>query len=439
MKKGHKPLIVRGARQVGKSTTIRQFGKKYDCFLEINLEKQADNRFFENEENVNRIIEAIAFSKGKIIVPHKTLLFIDEIQENPKAIQWLRYFYEDQTDVDVIAAGSLLEFAISQTPSFPVGRIEQMVLHPFSFEEFLMAIGDVQALTYFNQIPFDALAYNKLLDYFNRYILVGGMPEVVANYVESNQSLLGLNEIYASIWESYLDDAEKYAKNDTEAKVLRHILKTAPFVRDRFSFNGFGNSNYRSREVGEALSSLDKSRLIKIIYPTTDTLPPLLNDFKRKPRLQFLDTGLLNFASGNLSEMLYIKDFAAYQKGFFVQHIVYQEIIASTNQLGFSPQFWVRENAKSNAEVDLVLAHKNFAIPVEIKSGAKGHLRSLHEFMNVSNHPYSVRLLANNPTIELASTAKQKTFWLYNLPYFLASKLNQHIDWLINEKPNVRV
>lgn len=427
---GHKPLVLRGARQVGKSTVVRQFGKEYTIFIELNLEKQADKLFFETEEDVKRILTAIAFSQEKRIVPGKTLLFIDEIQEMPKAIQWLRYFYEDQTDVDVIAAGSLLEFALRKVQSFPVGRVEQIAMHPLSFEEFINAHEDDLAIEYYHKIPFDNIAYSKLLEYYHRYLIIGGMPEVVSQYLANGKSMLKLGPLYESIWQGYVEDVEKYAKNSNESKVLKHIMNTAPYQRDRVTLSKFGESNYRSREVGEAFQSLEDARIIRLIRPTSDIKPPLTPHLKRKPRLQILDTGLMNYASQLQAEMILLNDFTDFYKGFVVIHSITQELIASSNSLRYQPYFWTKENAKSNAEVDIVFQHGQLIIPIEVKSGSQGRLRSLHEFMDQADHTIAIRFLANEFYVQEAVTTNGKPYTLYNMPYFLAGKLLETLDWI---------
>lgn len=421
---------MRGARQVGKSTAVREFGKEYDVYLELNLEKKADRAFFEKEEDVKRILTAVALGQQKRIISGKTLLFIDEIQEMPKAIQWLRYFYEDQNDVDVIAAGSLLEFALRKVESFPVGRVEQMAMHPLSFEEFLQAHDDDLALEYYRKVPFDNIAYNTLLDYYNTYMIIGGMPEVVSRYLAEGKSMLNLAPLYESIWQGYVEDVEKYARNTTESNVIKHIMNTAPYQRERISLSNFGESTYRSREVSEAFRSLEDARILKLVRPTSDIKPPLTPQLKRKPRLQMIDIGLMNYASQLQAEMILINDFTDFYKGFVVVHSITQELIAGSDSLRFQPYFWTKENAKSNAEVDIVLQHGQSIVPIEVKSGSKGRLRSLHEYMDLSEHTIAIRFLANEFNVQQSKTTSGKPYTLYNMPYFLAGRLDDILDWI---------
>ena len=431
-----KPLILRGARQVGKSTLVNKLSMTYKYYVTLNLEKPNDSKFFEKEKDVTEIWNQILFEKNIPNDLENTLLFIDEIQEIPHVIKQLRYFYEDLPQLHVIVAGSLLEFALSDVTSFPVGRVNEMTLHPMNFEEFLLASNEIASLEQLKIIPMNEFAFDKLFKLFNTYLIIGGMPEVVKQYVTSKFSLAGLQNIYASIWETYKSDIVKYAKNSVEARVLRFILETAPYARDRISFAGFGGSNYKSREVGEAFRALDLAKIIYLIYPTTQTSPPQLIDMSRKPRLQFLDTGLMNYASEIQSELLLLEDLNDYYRGFVVNHGVTQELISTLNNTFFKPQFWVRENANSNAEVDLTYKWKNLLIPIEIKSGAKGSLKSLHEFIDVAPHNFAIRLLGNKINLEKSKTRKGKIFTLLNLPYFTISQIDKYIDWAMEIEKN---
>ena len=287
-----KPLLLRGARQVGKTTLVREFSKEFTHYIELNLERDSDVNLFQTDD-IDKLLNAAFLLKG--IQPSKssTLLFIDEIQESPKAIQLLRYFYEEKPDIFVVAAGSLLEFALSKVPSFPVGRIEYLYLHPLNFEEFLGAIGNQVALDVLQSIPVPDYAHSILLNLFNEYAVIGGMPEVVKNYVK-DKNIANLSKTYNRLWQSYKDDVAKYASSEIDRKIIRHVIEMAPYETDRIKFEGFGKSNYKSREVGEALRALDLAKIVQLIYPTTTVESPITPDLKKRPRLQFLDTGMLN-------------------------------------------------------------------------------------------------------------------------------------------------
>lgn len=430
-KKYRKPLILRGARQVGKTTLIKIFSKSYSNSIILNLENTKDRNIFDKTDNITNIVESILFNNNIQLNEETILLFIDEIQESPNAIRMLRYFYEKYPQIHVIAAGSLLEFALHKVKSFPVGRVEYLYLHPLNFIEFLMAIQHKQAIKQITQIPINDFAHQTMLELYHKFVIIGGMPEIVKVYSEDN-SMLNLSEIYESLWSSYQDDAEKYAQNNTEKKVIMHIMTNAHFSIDkRIKFQNFGNSNYRSREVGEAFRSLDAAQIIKLIYPTTVTEAPIQSNMKKSPRLQFLDTGLLNFALGIQAEMIRMKDLSTSYKGAIIPHIVTQELISLNSKNKQKPHFWVREKTQSSSEVDLVINFQNMIIPIEIKSGNTGSLKSLHEFINRSKHNYAIRIYAGEFKIEESKTASGKNYILMNLPYYLSTKIYEYTEYLI--------
>lgn len=431
--KHRKPLVLRGARQVGKSTLVREFSKQYEDYIELNLERKEERILFEIG-NVKEILEALLLRENITIGNRSLLLFIDEIQESPKAIELLRFFYEDFPDLHVICAGSLLDLTIKDISSFPVGRVQQMVLHPFDFEEFLLAKGNDLLVNVMDETPIKELTHDIILKLFHEYIVIGGMPEVVHTYIETN-SYSETTAVYAEIWDTYKEDIEKYGRNSTERKVLSHIVETAAHEKDRITFSGFGNSNYKNREVGEALRSLDKSRLIQLIYPTISLQPPQEIDFTRKPRLQFLDTGLLNYALGVQSKMIGLNDLSDFYRGRIIQHIVYQQLQAQNYAVDSKLHFWVREKTNSNAEVDLVYQHYQYLIPIEVKSGPQGRLRSLHQFIDRTNHHFAVRVLANRLSVEQVKTPAGKEYILLNLPYYLSTRIPQYIEWLVENYP----
>ncbi|MBK1441881.1 ATP-binding protein [Parapedobacter sp. ISTM3] len=429
-----KPLIVRGARQVGKTTLIRDFAKTYSHVIHLNLEKPGDRRFFEDIEDVYTIVESLLLTHG---IPSSgmdnTLLFIDEIQESPKAIQLLRYFYEELPQLHVISAGSLLEFALHSVQSFPVGRVEFLYLHPLNFQEYLEAIGKPGLLEVLREVPVRPAAHGPLLEAFHRYAIIGGMPEVV-KVDNANHQLSDLVAVYESIWGTYKNDVEKYTSNDSERKIIKHLMDTAPlYLDERVKFQGFGNSNYRSREVGEAFRTLDAARIIRLLYPTTDLAPPLKADLKKSPRLQLLDTGIINYTLGIQAEMLAMTELSTAYRGAIIPHLITQELTSLQQQTDGKPFFWVREKAQSSAEVDLVYVYQKWAIPIEIKSGATGRLRSLHQFVDVADHPFAIRIYGGVFQLEHTVTPNKKPYILLNLPYYTVTMLPQYVSWLVNQ------
>ncbi len=427
-----KPLVLRGARQVGKTTLIQQFASKYKFSILLNLEKKADRFYFEEYDDVKTIVEMLFIAKNIAFKSlDKTLLFIDEIQESPKAIGLLRYFYEELPGLHVISAGSLLEFAMKKVKSFPVGRVEFLYLHPLNFGEYLEAIEHKVALQQFHKVPINLSAHQTLMRLFNNYAISGGMPEVIKVYMQ-NRSMADLPRIYESIWGTYKNDVEKYTTNDTERKVIKHIINTAPFYVDqRIKFQNFGNSNYRSREVGESMRNLDDAKIIRLIYPTTDIEIPAKPDLRKSPRMQFLDTGILNHSLGIQGQMLGIEDLSSTFKGAIIPHLITQELISLNIFNDKKPNFWVRDKKQASSEVDLVFTYKDKLIPIEIKSGSSGSLKSLHQFIEQASHPFAVRIYAGEFRIEKNITPNRIPYLLMNLPYYLGIKIPEYIEYFV--------
>lgn len=430
-----KPLIIRGARQVGKTTLVKEFAASYRNFILLNLEKTSDRSYFEEFGDVQTICEAIFLAQGiSMSEINETLLFIDEIQESPLAIQLLRFFYEDIPDLHVISAGSLLEFAMQKVKSFPVGRVEFLYLHPLNFVEYLEAIDRRLLTEQLKTIPVKPAAHKVLMDAFHRYAIIGGMPEIVKTDIGKN-NLADLTKVYESIWSTYKDDVEKYTTNDTERKIIKHVMDTASFYIDqRVKFQGFGNSAYRSREVGEAFRTLEDAKIIRLIYPTTDINPPPRPDLKKSPRLQFLDTGLVNYTLAIQARMLGLEDLNSAYKGAIIPHLITQELISLQTISTQKPEFWVREKRQSNAEVDLVFVQDEKLIPIEVKSGSTGSLRSLHQFIDMADHSYAVRVYGGSFSIENAVTPNGKPYILMNLPYYLGTQLPAYMEWFVKNQ-----
>ena len=428
-----KPLILRGARQVGKTTLVKEFAKSYKYSILLNMEKSSDVAYFNNYNEAKSIVESLFLSKNiSIATIGETLLFIDEVQESPKAIQLLRYFYEEFPKLNVIAAGSLLEFAMKEVKSFPVGRVEFLYLHPLNFMEYLEAIGHQAALEQIDKVPYESFAHTVLLNIFNHYAIIGGMPEVVSNFIEK-ESLTELPNVYESIWGTYRNDVEKYAANETERKVIKHIMSTAHlYIDQRIKFQNFGQSNYRSREVGGAMRNLNDARIIQLIYPTTDVEIPVKPDLRKSPRLQFLDTGLINNELGIQAEMLAFSDLSNSYKGAIIPHLITQELISLNTINDKKPHFWIREKKQSSSEVDLVVTYQDKVIPIEIKSGSDGTLKSLHQFVEHTNHPYAIRMYAGEFNVVKTKTPGGVPYLLMNMPYFLGTKISEYIELFVN-------
>jgi hypothetical protein len=210
-------------------------------------------------------------------------------------------------------------------------------------------------------------------------------------------------------------------------------MNTAPLQVDkRVKFQNFGHSNYRSREVSEAFTSLDQAKIIQIIYPSTVVKPPIIPDTKKSPRIQFLDTGILNYELNIQADLLTMDDLSQAYKGAIIPHMITQELISLQSHSYKKPNFWVRDKTQASSEVDLIITFKDKLIPIEIKSGKAGKLRSLHQFMDRTNHPYAIRIYGGEFYIHDSRTQKGTEFHLMNIPYYLGTYIHKYIEYFVN-------
>lgn len=428
-KTGRKPLIIRGARQTGKTTLINSFSVNFEHYLYFNLENIEEKELFDRQLPFEDYVASIFLYKNVPLKSNRVLIFIDEIQNSGNAVKQLRYFYEKHPEYYVIAAGSLLETLLEKNITFPVGRVEFMFLHPFSFEEVLWAMNENIISELYYEVPVKEYAHQKLLKLFHRYALTGGMPEAVKTYIESSYDIVQVNHILASLIQTFLEDVEKYAANDKIANIIRHTINSIPYeAGKRIKYAGFGKSNYSSREISEAIRILKKTMLISLLYPTTSTELPLSPDMKKSPKLQFLDTGIINHVNGLQQSIINVEDLNSLYRGIITEHICAQEIISGFVYNPARILFWVREKKQSNAEVDFVIPYKNSVIPVEVKSGKAGTLRSLHQFVNISGNKAAVRLYNGPVRLDELKTIKGRSYKLLSMPYYLAGRINSYLD-----------
>lgn len=408
-KKDHKPLLLRGARQTGKSTAVRHLGKQFEGFLEINFEKQPQFKsLFEKDLDVTRIVPLIAVMSNTVIIPGKTLLFLDEIQECPKAIMALRFFKEDLPDLHVIAAGSLLEFALGELPTFGVGRIHSMYMYPMTFDEFLMACGENALLDIRNNAssenPLDEILWNKLVDLLRTFMLVGGMPESVAKWVETHD-YLQCQEVQDDILTGYEDDFPKYRKK-VDPVLLRQTMRSAAVQATRKFVYSQVPSNYSTAEVKKALDLLIKAGiLIPVTHSNANGLPLGDEADLSIRKMLLLDTGLmlrlLNMSMGDISEITHhiLTASAAdlSNKGNMAEMLAGLEYLHYQNpNLKHELFYWVRQARNSVAEIDYVLPFGSTCLPMEVKAGVQGGMKSLWEFMRDKQLTSAIRCSLEN-------------------------------------------
>jgi predicted AAA+ superfamily ATPase len=418
-----KPLVLRGARQVGKTTVVNKFGEQFDNYLYINLEKSGAKQLMESTDDVKKLMPLIFLYCNKPQKTGRTLLFIDEIQTSSHALSILRYFYEESPEIFVIAAGSLLETLLDKHVSLPVGRVEYMAIHPCSFTEYLTAIDKGRFVELITKAELPNAFHEEILQYFNLYALIGGMPEVVARYAV-NTDIVALSRIYNQILNGYKNDVEKYAETNKQAQVIRYILDEGwAFAGQAITLGGFAASAYKARETGGAFRTLNKAMLLELVYPTTNVILPAVSDLKKSPKLFWLDAGLVNYASGIQKEYLLNKDLMDTWRGMAAEQIVAQELKALNFEVGMKRNYWMRNKRGSTAEVDFIIVFDGKIIPIEVKSGHNAHLKSIHQFMNETNHDIAIRIWSGMYSIDKVKTIYGKEFRLINLPFYLISAL----------------
>ena len=418
---------MRGARQVGKTTLVRLFAEEFEHYIYLNLEEKENAALFAADSSFEDLLSGVFFKANVRQDSKRVLIFIDEIQNEPKAVQALRYFYEKRPDLYVIAAGSLLESLMGRHISFPVGRVEYMALHPCTFVEFLDAIGEEQLACRVEQIAVPQSLHDYTLDLFKKYMIIGGLPEVVANYAE-HRDMVRLGGVFNALLSGYRDDVEKYASKPKEQDTIRYILNYGwTFAAHRIQFAKFTNTSFRSADVSNAFRILEKTLLLELVYPQTSASFPILPDLRKSPKLLWLDTGLVNYVAGMQEELLFTTDSDELWNGDIAEHIVAQELLGATTSFGEKRMFWVRDARNSQAEVDFLIRYKSHLLPIEVKTGSNSKLRSLHQFMDESRESMALRLWNGPMTSDTIARADGSTFTLYNIPLYYAGQLSEFV------------
>lgn len=427
-KEGRKPLVLRGARQVGKTTLVRLFSTEFDLFIYLNLEEKENAVLFSASTSFRDLLAGIYAKAGVRMENKRTLIFIDEIQNAPEAVRSLRYFYENRPDLYVIAAGSLLESLMGNHISFPVGRVEYMALHPCTFIEFLGALGEDILVEQIERLEVPQSMHDYAMDLFRKYMIVGGLPEAIADYVK-RKDWVSLNDIFNSLLSGYKDDVEKYALKSKEQDILRYILNYGwGLAGQRFQFAKFGGSAYKSVEMGNAFRTLEKTLLLELVYPLISTSFPILPDFKRSPKLLWLDTGLVNYVAGMQDRLLFAPETDELWNGDIAEQVMGQELLGATVVFGEKRMFWIRDARNSQAEVDFVYRFKSHLLPIEVKTGDNSKLRSLHQFMKESKEKIALRLWNGPSFSDCIKLPDDKQYTLYNIPFYYAGQLDTFLS-----------
>ena len=401
----HKPLLLRGARQVGKTYAARSLAPSFDTFIEINFEqKPRFSAFFETDLDANRIVRDIEITTGKVIAPGKTLLFFDEIQNAPKVISALRYFYEQIPQLHIIAAGSLLEFQL-ESVGMPVGRVQSFFMQPLSFLEFLVARNETKIALYLQEIDHQSVSspvHEKILGLYGEYMAVGGLPEATYHWCQ-HKSFKHIEEIQRTLVETYRQDFEKYGRQGRIAH-LSLLFERIPGMQGRKFKHTHVSDTLKKKDIAPAFALLEKAGIVhKITHSAAQGLPLAAQEDHERFKPLFLDIALAQTLLGP-GQGTWIVDpiGTCINKGELAECFVGQEMLAYAKpDMKIGLHYWLREARSSNAEIDYVAVINGQIIPIEVKSGAQGHLKSLHLFLNEHpTTPYGIRLYTGLPYID---------------------------------------
>lgn len=418
--KRRKPLLVRGARQVGKTHSVRDLGKAFERFVEVNFELYPDvKKIFDADLVPSRIIRALSIFTGNRITPGNTLLFLDEIQQAPKAVNALRYFHEMLPDLHVVAAGSLLDFELENT-GLPVGRISSLYMYPLSFFEFLKAKGEdllIEAIVRHDPTEkINEAIHKKLLLIVGEYLAVGGMPEAVDCWVETSDPR-ECASVHRAVIETYRQDFNKYADRYKQ-KYVDILFNAVPSsMGKKFKYSNVPG-DYRKRELMPSLDLLVKAGVAhKVVHSSGQGIPLGAEANHEKFKTIFLDVALAQTVMGiDSSSWLLDPETSFVNKGTVTEAFVGQEITAWSRPTGKCQlYYWLRESRSSSAEVDYLFQKEGVVIPVEVKSGAPGSLKSLNLFLSEHLHsPYGVRF----STLNFSSGSNIRSYPIYAVAKF---------------------
>ena len=387
-----KPLLLRGARQVGKTYAIRKLGQGFDYFIEVNFEKlKAACDIFEKDLIPEKLILALSLLEKTPIIPGKTLLFFDEVQEAPRVITALRYFYEEMPELHVVAAGSLLEFAIEQV-GIPVGRVSMLYMYPMSFLEYLVVMGDCriaqEIVNHSIGICMGEPIHGKILERVGEYLSIGGMPEAVVRWVETQDPRLALQVLH-QIADTYRQDFEKYAKK-SQIKYLEQLFRQIPHLIGReFAYTEI-HGEYRKRELAPALALLEKANIAHVIRHSSGQGIPIGSECDFDVfKVFYLDIALCQCILGSDISIWFLKPLEGFEnRGEIAESFIAQELLCYASPYSKAQlHFWKRKEKNSMAEVDFLIQKGESILPIEVKSGHGNTLRSLRMFLET--HPKS--------------------------------------------------
>lgn len=422
----HKPLIIRGARQVGKSSAVQNLAKHFNYFAEVNLEKRPELRNVFNENiDVQRICQLLSATLHIPFIPGKTLLFIDEIQSCTPAIQSLRYFWEEMPELHVVSAGSLLEFALEEIATFAVGRVRSIYLYPFSFTEFLLSQGldaqvDIVLECLRDMKPVPEPIHRNLSDQLRTFFLVGGMPEAVRTWNQT-KDFGKCGYVQSDIIDSYQQDFSKYKKR-ANPELLRQVFRSVAQQAGNKFVSTQANRDLPSSVIKEALHMLTLAGVIcPCIHTSANGLPLGAEINNRYIKYLMMDNGLMqNLLSLNAAEILLADNLSFINKG------PYSEVFAGLELLKGQDSFrkgeiyyWQNTDKGAQSEVDYLTVINGDIIPIEVKASTQGSMQSLYNFMRKHHSPYGIRTSMENISVYNNGTLTVHTIPLYALSLIL--------------------
>lgn len=436
--KDRKPLIVRGARQVGKTWLARALAEQTGrTLIEINFEKNPELSSLFDNNDPKKICFNIETYFGRKINPIASLLFLDEIQDAPDILSKLRWFYEDLPELPVVATGSLLEFLLQEkVHSMPVGRVSYLYLEPFSFEEFLLGNGKEAWLSYIHAIepPFSVpqALHQNLMDMFKIYLRIGGMPAVIKNWIEEG-SVEQAQRIQGDILSSYRDDFFKYRTRMDIESIDNVCLSIPRQLGKKFVFSKV-DSTISAVNVKKILALFNKAGLCHVVKHTAGNGVPLGAETKDKGFKEiFLDVGLVNRMLGNAWWQS-----ASLNEGGLSEQVVGQ-ILRTTFPFYMNPSlyYWCREEKNASAELDYLFEHDGGVFPIEVKSGSTGSLKSLHLFMDAKQYRTAVRINSDLPSlvsVNMKSTnSKEVSYNLISIPFYLIGQIHRILSCVMQK------
>ena len=423
-----KPLIIRGARQVGKTSVVRKFGREnFSQVIEINLEKKDQFQVFDKASSVDDFLKRISLFFDKSVIPNTSLLFIDEIQESKNTMELLRFFSEEKPQLHIITAGSLLEAKIDKNWLVPVGRVDYKYLYPMTFFEYLLAKKKTTLLDYLKKIKLgDQFQFDDLAgELFKDYTVIGGMPEVISSYI-NNGSYDEVKTILGRLQTAYIDDIRKYSKSNRDNKYLEQVVENgAKMAGSLFKYENFGGSSYRSREMGEAVQTVEKVMLLKQVMAINSTSLPIVPKGNRPKKMIWLDVGLANFVNNAYKEII-----SGEYRGKIMEQIVGQSLIAGGVDKQIDLYYWAKDRDEGSAEVDFCVQHDSRLVGMEIKSGNISKMKSLFSMSNADKNIILVRISWDNLKVETYKFSGL-TYRVLSLPFYLIDRWSELVNQFI--------